>query len=63
MTQKIRVCPRCGSEKISETKSSVSGWLVPSSYSCEDCDYMGQVFVEIEVSELKKLQEAIKGEA
>ncbi len=63
VTQKIRVCPRCGSAKISEAKSSVGGWLVPSSYCCQECDYVGQVFVEIEISDLKKLQQAIKGEA
>ena len=46
--RKIRVCPKCGSDKIRAAKSSVSGWLVPTTYYSEeeDCDYCVVVWRE-----------------
>ncbi|NWF94737.1 MAG: hypothetical protein HXY34_01210 [Candidatus Thorarchaeota archaeon] len=62
MTRKIRVCPRCGSTKISEAKTSLSGWLVPATYFCSDCHYSGMVYVEIDAEDLDKLQSTINGD-
>jgi predicted RNA-binding Zn-ribbon protein involved in translation (DUF1610 family) len=61
--QKIRVCPRCGSSKIREAKTSVSGWLVPTTYYCsvETCGYSGPVYVEVEPEEAEHLRRVING--
>ena len=63
--RKIRVCPKCGSDKISEAKSSVSGWLVPTTYYCEeeDCDYSGALYVEVDVEEAEELKRAMNGDS
>jgi len=62
---KIRVCPRCGSAKIQEAKVSVNGWLVPTTYYCEeeDCGYSGPVYVEIDAEEAENLKRMMNGEA
>ncbi len=64
-TMKIRVCPRCGSPKIQETKTSVNGWLVPTTYYCEEdgCGYSGPVYVEIDVEEAETIKRMMNGEA
>ena len=63
--RKIRVCPRCGSPKIQETKTSVNGWLVPTTYYCEEdgCGYSGPVYVEIDVEEAEAIKRMMNGEA
>lgn len=65
MTRRIRVCPKCASSKISEAKSSVSGWLVPTTFFCEEkeCDYSGPVFVEVDSEELDNLRDAMNGDS
>ncbi len=62
-SKKIRVCPRCGSQRIHATKSAVSGWLVPATYYCDDCKYSGPVYVEVEVDDAEQLRKIINGEA
>jgi hypothetical protein len=63
--RKIRVCPKCGSDKISDAKSSVSGWLVPTTYYCaeEECDYSGPIYVEIDVEEAEHLKRVMNGDS
>ncbi|MFW9834943.1 MAG: hypothetical protein ACFFEK_13165 [Candidatus Thorarchaeota archaeon] len=63
--RKIRVCPKCGSDKIRAAKSSVSGWLVPTTYYCEeeDCDYSGTLYVEVDVEEVEHLKQAMNGDS
>ncbi|MHA1770971.1 MAG: hypothetical protein ACTSXS_05150 [Candidatus Thorarchaeota archaeon] len=63
MSHKVRVCPRCGSTRLSEVRTSVSGWLVPSSYYCADCHYSGPVYVEIDADEVSQLQEAMRAKS
>ena len=65
LTRKIRVCPRCGSSRIKEAKSSVSGWLVPATYYCEDeeCGYSGPTYVEVDVEEAENLRKVMNGES
>ncbi len=65
LTRRIRVCPKCGSSKISEAKSSVSGWLVPTTYYCEEekCGYSGPVYVEVDVEELDHLKRIMNGDS
>jgi ribosomal protein L37AE/L43A len=40
-------CPRCASPKIHLT-SSLSIWLTPRQYYCEECGYVGIVVMELE---------------
>jgi len=63
--RKIRVCPKCGSDKIRAAKSSVSGWLVPTTYYCEEegCDYSGVLYVEVDVEEAEQLKLAMNGDS
>lgn len=63
--RKIRVCPKCGSDKISAAKSSVSGWLVPNTYYCEEegCGYSGTLYVEIDVEEVEQLKKVMNGDS
>ncbi|MDF1539373.1 MAG: hypothetical protein P1Q69_10780 [Candidatus Thorarchaeota archaeon] len=60
----IRVCPKCGSSKIRETASSVGGWLVPTTYYCEEegCGYSGPIYVEVEAAELDTMRKIMIGE-
>lgn len=61
MADRVRICPRCGSTRLKEAKTSLSGWLVPSSYYCENCKYAGQVYVEVEAEEIDRFQRTING--
>lgn len=63
--RKIRVCPKCGSDKISDAKSSVAGWLVPTTYYCEEegCGYSGPIYVEIDVEEAEHLKRVMNGDS
>jgi len=40
-------CPSCGSMKIRQ-RGSLSGWLLPAVYACDDCGYVGQLVLELE---------------
>ena len=40
-------CPTCGSLKI-RPAGSLSGWMTPAFYSCQECGYLGRVILEIE---------------
>ncbi|TFG32688.1 hypothetical protein EU527_09640 [Candidatus Thorarchaeota archaeon] len=62
--RKIRVCPRCGSTKIRETKISVNGWLVPTTYYCDEegCGYSGSVYVEIDIEEVEAIKKMMNGD-
>jgi len=62
--RKIRVCPKCGSDKIKDAKTSVSGWLVPTTYYCaeEDCDYSGALYVEVDIDEADDIRRAMNGD-
>ena len=46
-------CPRCGSSKIRLT-SSLSYFLTPKQYYCENCGYVGTVIMELEKEEKEK---------
>ena len=50
------ICPVCGSMRI-RLKGSLSGWLLPAAYSCEDCGYLGSLVLEADSEEsLEKLE-------
>jgi len=36
----LLICPQCGSPKI-RPNTSISGWLVPDEYICDECGYTG----------------------
>jgi predicted RNA-binding Zn-ribbon protein involved in translation (DUF1610 family) len=40
-------CPRCGSLKVRQ-QGSLSGWLLPPTYCCSDCGYLGLLVLELE---------------
>lgn len=40
-------CPVCGGLKVRQ-QGSLSGWLIPPVYSCEECGYVGRVVLELE---------------
>jgi hypothetical protein len=63
MTRRIRVCPRCGSTQIKEAKHTVSGWLVPTTYYCEEdeCTYSGPIYAEVEAEELEQVRQILNG--
>ncbi len=42
-----QACPTCGSMKIRQ-QGSLSGWLVPAMYVCEECGYVGRLVLELE---------------
>jgi predicted RNA-binding Zn-ribbon protein involved in translation (DUF1610 family) len=44
------VCPKCGSTKI-RLNTSISGWLIPEEYICDECGYTGAA---IEVKQLEE---------
>ncbi|MEM2142082.1 MAG: hypothetical protein QXS20_02600 [Candidatus Thorarchaeota archaeon] len=44
---------------MKEVKTSISGWLVPSNYYCEDCKYSGPIYVEVDADEAEVLRRMI----
>jgi predicted RNA-binding Zn-ribbon protein involved in translation (DUF1610 family) len=50
----VKVCPRCGSTRITRTfgKNYISAY-----FFCQDCNFEGPLFPEISTKELKKLPE------
>ena len=40
-------CPNCASSKIM-LSSSLDVWLTPEKYVCQDCGYVGPIFMELE---------------
>jgi predicted RNA-binding Zn-ribbon protein involved in translation (DUF1610 family) len=42
-----KACPVCGSVNI-KIRGSLSGWLLPAVYSCEQCGYSGSLVLELE---------------
>jgi hypothetical protein len=45
---KSRLCPRCGSPM--DEVGSLSGWLTPSLFVCDECGYSGYVYVQVDES-------------
>ena len=46
-------CPKCGSPKL-HLSSGLDYWLTPQKYICEECGYIGSVFMELEKEEEEK---------
>jgi predicted RNA-binding Zn-ribbon protein involved in translation (DUF1610 family) len=42
-----QACPACGSVRIRQ-QSSLTGWLLPPMYACQDCGYVGYLVLELE---------------
>jgi predicted RNA-binding Zn-ribbon protein involved in translation (DUF1610 family) len=40
-------CPSCRSLKV-RPSGSLSGWLTPAVYACEECGYVGGIILEVE---------------
>jgi hypothetical protein len=50
---------------MGEAKSSVSGWLVPTTYYCEDkeCGYSGPTYVEVDIEDAENLRRVMNGDS
>ena len=48
-----RACPLCGSVRL-RFQGSLGGWLLPPTYSCEDCGYVGTIVLELDESDLRQ---------
>ncbi len=46
-------CPRCGSTRVRRL-GGLFGWLLPTTYACPDCGYMGPLILELEEEEVRK---------
>ncbi len=46
-----KLCPACGA-RLKPLRTLVSGWLTPQSYYCENCRYVGPIFMEASQSSL-----------
>lgn len=49
----VRVCPNCLSPDLKFVPEFTSGWLTPAKYYCPNCQYSGQLYLEIDINELK----------
>jgi len=49
-------CPRCASPKIA-LSSSLSIWLTPQEYYCENCGYLGIIVMELEKEDEEEKEE------
>ena len=47
------VCPKCISPNLEILKEFTSGWLTTPKYVCRDCNYNGQVILEIDIKMLE----------
>ena len=56
----VKVCPRCKSTHVRQVKSSISGWLAPPLYVCENCGFQSYSFVEIPIDELDEFRKAVR---
>ncbi len=56
----VKVCPRCKSTRVRQVKSTISGWLAPALYVCEDCGFQSYTFVEIPLDELDAFRRAVE---
>lgn len=52
-------CPSCGSVRIRQ-RGTLSGWLLPPVYSCQQCGYLGSLVVELEEANDEKEKEEHK---
>ena len=50
----VKLCPKCRSIKL-KPAVNVSGWLAPRMYECWDCNYIGPLYLEMEVEEYQKI--------
>ena len=50
----IRVCPICLKSTLSIQPSFLT-FIVPSTYSCSNCDYKGPIFAEVPVEDYIQL--------
>jgi len=53
-------CPSCGSFRIN-CVGSLSGWLTPAVYTCDECGYNGSLIIEVDEAELEKGNRTLRG--
>jgi rubredoxin len=52
-------CPRCGSPKL-QLSSTLDYFLTPQKYCCNNCGYVGTVFMELEKETEEETKETEK---
>lgn len=52
----IQVCPVCFMDSLSK-QSSFLTFIVPTTYICDNCNYTGPIFAEVDFEEYPKLLE------
>ncbi|MCJ7649504.1 MAG: hypothetical protein MUP85_12880 [Candidatus Lokiarchaeota archaeon] len=45
--KKLKICPKCKQPKL-RPALNVSGWLSPDYFECENCGYLGSLYLEID---------------
>ncbi|MHA1687916.1 MAG: TFIIB-type zinc ribbon-containing protein [Promethearchaeota archaeon] len=53
--KKIKICPKCKSPRI-KPAMNVSGWLAPDLYECRDCNYVGSLYLEMDLEEYEQMK-------
>ncbi|MHA1805554.1 MAG: hypothetical protein ACTSU4_13635 [Promethearchaeota archaeon] len=53
--KKIKICPKCKSSRL-KAAMNVSGWLAPDLYECWDCNYVGPLYLEMDLEEYEQLR-------
>jgi DNA-directed RNA polymerase subunit RPC12/RpoP len=59
----VRICPNCGSlniEILNVQKQFTFAFGMPALYKCNNCGFSNNIFPEVDVKELEKLNEKDK---
>jgi ribosomal protein S27AE len=57
----VRVCPRCsGRIRIHHSNIFSKMGLLPTTYKCEKCGYVGKYFLEIPISGLERHRKLLR---
>jgi hypothetical protein len=49
----IKICPKCKKPTL-KNAVNVSGWLAPNFYECGNCNYVGYLFLEVDLEDYKE---------
>lgn len=62
MTEKTRICPKCGSVDVSFDFSNSAGiaYGTPGKYKCGKCGFSAMIFPEIDKEETEEFRKQMK---
>ncbi|MGV9197622.1 MAG: hypothetical protein ACOC44_07365 [Promethearchaeia archaeon] len=55
----LKICPKCKKPTLKQA-TNVSGWLAPEMYECTNCNYVGALYLEVELGVYKEFQKEEK---